>query len=199
MKTVHFVFDFASPNSYLVYKVLPNILEKLNSKLIYTPCLLGGIFKLTNNQSPMSAFAHVLGKNNYEDLEFERFIEANQIKTYVENPYFPVNTLIMMRGAIVAQNEGYLEEYVKVGFHHMWETPKKMSDPEIYKKAMSSSGLNGSDLLEKSQIQDVKDRLMENTKQAVEKGAFGTPTFFVQDQMFYGKERLHQIEKLLSD
>lgn len=105
----------------------------------------------------------------------------------------------MMRGAIVAQNEGYLEEYVKVGFHHMWETPKKMSDPEIYKKAMSSSGFNGSDLLEKSQIQDVKDRLMENTKQAVEKGAFGTPTFFVQDQIFYGKERLHQIEKLLSD
>lgn len=198
MKIVNFIFDFASPNTYLVHKVFPEIEMRTDSKLNYIPCLLGGIFKQTNNQAPMNTFADVIGKNAYEHLELLRFIEEHKITTFKKNPYFPVNTLILMRGAIVAQNEGNLQNYVEAGFHHMWESPKNMADPDIYLKAMSSSGFDGLDLLEKMQSKEVKEKLILNTSKAVKKGAFGMPTFFVEDQMFYGKERLAQIEKIVS-
>ena len=199
MKIVDFIFDFASPNTYLVHKIFPEIEKRTNSKLNYIPCLLGGIFKQTNNQAPMNAFADVLGKNAYENLELIRFIEEHKIITFKKNPYFPVNTLILMRGAIVAQNEGNLKNYIEAGFHHMWESPKNMGDPEIYLQAMSNSGFDGLDLLEKMQSKEVKEKLISNTNKAVKKGTFGMPTFFVGDKIFYGKERLAQIEKILSD
>jgi 2-hydroxychromene-2-carboxylate isomerase len=199
MKLVDFIFDFASPNTYLVHKVFPEIEMRTDSKLNYIPCLLGGIFKQTNNQAPMNAFADVLGKNAYENLELVRFIEEHKITTFKTNPYFPVNTLILMRGAIVAQNEGNLQKYVEAGFHHMWESPKNMGDPDVYLQAMSNSGFDGLDLLEKMQSKEVKEKLILNTSEAVKKGTFGMPTFFVGDQMFYGKERLMQIEKIVSD
>ena len=199
MKIVDFIFDFASPNTYLVHKVFPEIEMRTDSKLNYIPCLLGGIFKQTNNQAPMNAFADVLGKNAYENLELVRFIEEHKITTFKTNPYFPVNTLILMRGAIVAQNEGNLKNYIEAGFHHMWESPKNMGDPDVYLQAMSNSGFDGLDLLEKMQSKEVKEKLILNTSEAVKKGTFGMPTFFVEGQMFYGKERLMQIEKIVSD
>ena len=147
----------------------------------------------------MEAFANVLGKSDYENLELKRFIEKHKIKNYKPNPFFPVNTLLLMRGAIVAQQENWLNNYVEAGFHHMWEDPKNMGDEEIFKNAMLSSGFNISDLLKKIQTNEVKQQLITNTKRAVEKGVFGVPTFFLGNQMFFGKERLMQIEAILSD
>ena len=199
MKTLDFIFDFGSPNAYLVHKVLPEFKLVNNLRINYVPCLLGGIFKQTNNRSPMEAFANVLGKSDYENLELKRFIEKHKIKNYKPNPFFPVNTLLLMRGAIVAQQENWLNNYVDAGFHHMWEDPKNMGDQEVYKNAMLSSGFNISDLLKKIQTNEVKEHLITNTKRAVEKGVFGVPTFFLGNQMFFGKERLMQIESSLSD
>ena len=199
MKTLDFIFDFGSPNAYLVHKVLPKFRLVNNLRINYVPCLLGGIFKQTNNRSPMEAFANVLGKSDYENLELKRFIEKHKIKNYKPNPFFPVNTLLLMRGAIVAQQENWLNNYVDAGFHHMWEDPKNMGDQEVYKNAMLSSGFNISDLLKKIQTNEVKEHLITNTKRAVEKGVFGVPTFFLGNQMFFGKERLMQIESTLSD
>ena len=197
--TLDFIFDFGSPNAYLVHKVLPEFKLVNNLRINYVPCLLGGIFKQTNNRSPMEAFANVLGKSDYENLELKRFIEKHKIKNYKPNPFFPVNTLLLMRGAIVAQQENWLNNYVEAGFHHMWEDPKNMGDEEIFKNAMLSSGFNISDLLKKIQANEVKQQLITNTKRAVEKGVFGVPTFFLGNQMFFGKERLMQIEAILSD
>ena len=199
MKTLDFIFDFGSPNAYLVHKVLPKFRLVNNIRINYVPCLLGGIFKQTNNRSPMEAFANVLGKSDYENLELKRFIEKHKIKNYKPNPFFPVNTLLLMRGAIVAQQENWLINYVEAGFHHMWEDPKNMGDEEIFKNAMLSSGFNISDLVKKIQANEVKQQLITNTKRAVEKGVFGVPTFFLGNQMFFGKERLMQIEAILSD
>ena len=199
MKTLDFIFDFGSPNAYLVHKVLPKFRLVNNIRINYVPCLLGGIFKQTNNRSPMEAFANVLGKSDYENLELKRFIEKHKIKNYKPNPFFPVNTLLLMRGAIVAQQENWLINYVEAGFHHMWEDPKNMGDEEIFKNAMLSSGFNISDLVKKIQANEVKQQLITNTKRAVEKGVFGVPTFFLGNQMFFGKERLMQIESTLSD
>ena len=199
MKTLDFIFDFGSPNAYLVHKVLPEFKLVNNLRINYVPCLLGGIFKQTNNRSPMEAFANVLGKSDYENLELKRFIEKHKIKNYKPNPFFPVNTLLLMRGAIVAQQENWLNNYVDAGFHHMWEDPKNMGDQEVYKNAMLSSGFNISDLLKTIQTNEVKEHLITNTKRAVEKGVFGVPTFFLGNQMFFGKERLIQIESTLSD
>ena len=199
MKTLDFIFDFGSPNAYLVHKVLPKFRLVNNIRINYVPCLLGGIFKQTNNRSPMEAFANVLGKSDYENLELKRFIEKHKIKNYMPNPFFPVNTLLLMRGAIVAQQENWLNNYIEAGFHHMWEDPKNMGNEEVFKNAMLSSGFNISDLLKKIQANEVKEQLITNTKRAVEKGVFGVPTFFLGNQMFFGKERLMQIEAILSD
>ena len=199
MKTLDFIFDFGSPNAYLVHKVLPEFKLVNNIHINYMPCLLGGIFKQTNNRSPMEAFTNILGKSDYENLEMKRFIEKHKINNYNPNPFFPVNTLTLMRGAIVAHRENWLDKYIEAGFHHMWENPKNMGDPEVYKNAMLSSGFNSSDLLNKIQTNEVKEQLITNTRRAVEKGVFGVPTFFLEDQMFFGKERLMQIEAILTD
>jgi 2-hydroxychromene-2-carboxylate isomerase len=197
-KTLDFIFDFASPNAYFVYKALPPILERTNAQLNVIPCLLGGLFKATGNQAPMLAFQGVRGKLEYDQLEIRRFVEKHALHHFKLNPHFPVNTLLLMRGAIAAQNSGQLEEYIEAGLSSMWEQELKMDEPEVFVQAMTAAGLDGQALLESTQDPAVKAKLMENTAAAVERGAFGIPTFYVGDEMFFGKERLQQIEEELS-
>ena len=197
-KTLDLIFDFGSPNAYFVYKALPPILERTNTRLNVIPCLLGGLFKATGNQPPMLAFQGVQGKLEYDQLEIRRFIEKHGLHDFKFNPHFPVNTLLLMRGAIAAHSNGQLEEYIEAGLSSMWERELKMDDPEVFVQAMTDAGLNGQALLESTQDPEVKARLMENTAAAVERGAFGIPTFYVGDEMFFGKERLQQIEEELS-
>ena len=197
-KTLEFIFDFGSPNAYYAYKALPPILERTGAELKLVPCLLGGIFKSTGNQAPMMAFGNIKGKLEYDRIEIQRFITKHNLTDFRFNPNFPVNTLILMRAAIVAELDGRLTEYVEAGLKHMWEDGLKMDDPDVFVKAMTESGFDGAALLERTQDPDVKAKLVENTAAAVERGSFGIPTFYVGEEMFFGKERLGQIEEELA-
>jgi 2-hydroxychromene-2-carboxylate isomerase len=193
-----FMFDFGSPNAFLSHEAIPAIEKRTGAKFEYVPILLGGIFKATNNKSPAETLAGVKNKREFHALETERFIKRFHVKPYVWNPFFPVNTLNLMRAAVAAQLEGVFEKYVEAAFHHMWVEPKKMDDPEVAAKALTASGLEGAKLLARAQEPEVKARLIENTQAAVERGAFGSPTFFVGKEMFFGKEQLREVEEMLS-
>ena len=193
-----FMFDFGSPNAYLSHEAIPAIEKRSGAKFEYVPILLGGIFKSTNNKSPAETLAGVKNKREFHALETERFVKRFQVQPYVWNPFFPVNTLNLMRAAVAAQLEGVFEKYVEAAFHHMWREPKKMDDPEVAAKALSSSGLDGAKLLARAQEPEVKAKLLENTQSAVERGAFGSPTFFVGKEMFFGKEQLREVEEMVS-
>jgi 2-hydroxychromene-2-carboxylate isomerase len=193
-----FMFDFGSPNAFLSHEAIPAIEKRTNVKFEYVPVLLGGIFKATNNKSPAESLAGIKNKPAFHVLETERFVKRFGVKPYVMNPFFPVNTLNLMRAAIAAQLEGVYEKYIDAAFHHMWAEPKKMDDPEVAMKALTASGLDATKLLARSQDADVKAKLIENTQNAVERGAFGSPTFFVGKEMFFGKEQLREVEELVS-
>ena len=194
---VEFLFDFASPNAYLSYHVLREVAERQRVELVLTPVLLGGLFKLTNNQAPMLAFGEVKGKLEYDMLETQRFIEAHGLNKFVFNPHFPINTITLMRGFIAAQKMGVVEQYVEANLSAMWEQGLNMGDPEVAAGVWQSAGLDAAGLAEAIQTQPVKDALLQNTQQAADRGAFGVPTFFVGDEMFFGKERIIQIEQML--
>jgi 2-hydroxychromene-2-carboxylate isomerase len=193
-----FMFDFGSPNAFLSHEAIPAIEKRIGVKFEYVPVLLGGIFKATNNKSPAETLAGIKNKREFHELETERFVKRFHVKPYTWNPFFPVNTLNLMRAAIAAQLEGVFEKYVDAAFHHMWLEPKKMDDPEVAAKALTTSGLDGAKLLTRAQDAEVKARLIANTQDAVERGAFGSPTFFVGKEMFFGKEQLREVEEMVS-
>jgi 2-hydroxychromene-2-carboxylate isomerase len=193
---VEFLFDFGSPNAFLAYRVVPEIERRTGAVFDYVPVLLGGIFKATGNQSPVQAFAHVKGKLDYERLEFARFMRRHGIADFKFNPFFPVNTLSLMRMAVAAQNEGMLAPYMEAAFRHMWVEPKKMDDAEVIRGALAQSDLDPA-LLERAQAPEAKAKLIANTEAAVARGMFGAPTFFVGDEMFFGKDKLRDVEEAL--
>ena len=193
-----FMFDFGSPNAFLSHEAIPAIETRIGVKFEYVPVLLGGIFKATNNKSPAETLAGIKNKREFHGLETERFVARFHVKPYTWNPFFPVNTLHLMRAAIAAQFEGVFEKYVEAAFHHMWVEPKKMDDPEVALKALTASGLDAATLFARAQQGDVKAKLIENMQSAVERGAFGSPTFFVGKEMFFGKEQLREVEELVS-
>ena len=192
-----FLFDFGSPNAFLSHEAIPAIEQRTGVKFEYVPVLLGGIFKATNNKSPAETLAGVKNKREFHAIETERFIKRFGVKPYTWNPFFPVNTLNLMRAAVAAQMEGVYERYIEAAFRHMWVEPKKMDDPEVAAKALAASGLDAAKLLARSQDADVKAKLIENTQAAVERGAFGSPTFFVGREMFFGKEQLREVEEMV--
>lgn len=191
---VEFLFDFGSPNAYLSHKVIPDIETRTGAKFEYVPVLLGGIFKLTNNKPPMIAFGDVKGKLAYEQRETQRFIARHNITAYNFNPHFPVNTLALMRLAAAAREIGVLMPYVDAAFHHMWEAPRKMDDSDVIRTALRESGLDADALIALSQTPQVKQRLMADTEAAVARGVFGSPSFFVGGELFFGKDRLREVE-----
>jgi 2-hydroxychromene-2-carboxylate isomerase len=197
-KTVDFIFDFASPNAYLVHKVVPEIEARTGASFNYIPCLLGGIFKATGNQAPMIAFGGIKNKPDYDALEMQRFIARHQLTDFTMNPHFPVMTLMAMRGALVAERDGYLPAYIDAMVKAMWEDEVKLDDPDALHKAYSDAGFDADKIMADMSDDAIKAKLMENTTAAVERGAFGVPTFFVGDEIFFGKERLGQIEELLA-
>ena len=191
---VEFQFDFGSPNAYLAEKVLPSIEKRTGVKFEYVPVLLGGIYKATNNMSPFDSLRGIKNKPEYQALETERFIRRHNITGFKPNPFFPVNTLMLMRGAVAAQFENVFEPYFRAAYHHMWEEPKKMDDVETFRKAFIASGVDIDKLIARAQQDDVKKKLIEVTTDAVNRGAFGSPTFFVGTEMFFGKDQLRDVE-----
>jgi len=192
--TIEFIFDFASPNAYLAYRALPGVLARTGATLALTPCLLGGIFKATGNQAPMLAFAGVRGKLAYEALEMRRFAARHGLHKFRMNPHFPLNSLLMMRG-LIAAGPACEPAYVEAVLSAMWEDGLPMADPETISRVLSAAGLDGEAILAGAQSDSVKQTLARNTQGAIDRGAFGIPTFFVDGEMFYGKERLPQIEE----
>jgi 2-hydroxychromene-2-carboxylate isomerase len=196
-KTVDFIFDFASPNAYFVHKLVPQIEARTGATFTYIPCLLGGIFKATGNQAPMIAFGDIKNKPEYEALEMQRFIAKHELTDFKMNPHFPVMTLMLVRCALVAERDGYLMDYVDAMVKAMWEQELKLDDPEVLHKALADAGFDADKIMTDMGDDAIKAKLMENTNAAVERGAFGIPTFFVGDEIFFGKERLGQVEEML--
>ena len=196
-KNLEFLFDFGGPNSYLAHKSLPAICARTGAELVYVPILLRGLFKLTNNQAPMMRYAETPAKQNYEMLEFDRFVKAHALP-FKMNPRFPINSLYLMRGAVAAQRLGCFALYVDTVMAAMWEDGRDMGYPEIVRQVLDRAGLNSAALLALADDPDVKAELMANTEAAATRGAFGVPTFFVGEEMFWGKERLGQVEAVLT-
>lgn len=189
-----FYFDFGSPNAYLAHRVLPGIEARTGARFRYVPVLLGGLFKLSGNQAPMLAFANVPNKLAYERREIERFIARHGLTAFRMNPHFPVNTLALMRGAVAAEGGGVFEPYVEAMFRFMWEEPRKLDDRDVLAETLGDAGLPAERLLSRAQEQEVKDRLAANTQAAYERGAFGIPSFLVGDELYFGKDRLRDVE-----
>lgn len=197
-KTLTFLFDFASPNCWCAYRALPPLLQRTGARLDVEPVLLGGIFKATGNLSPVAAFAHVKGKLDYERLEMRRFIARHGLTQFRMNTHFPVNTLMLMRGFLAAREAGQGDAYLEAGLQGLWEEDLDLADPAVLAARLDRAGLDGAALLIRAQAPEIKAALAEATEKAVARGVFGLPTFFVGDEMFFGKERLGQVEEELS-
>jgi 2-hydroxychromene-2-carboxylate isomerase len=192
---VEFQFDFGSPNAYLAELAIPSIERRTGVKFEYVPVLLGGIYKATGNMSPADSLRGIKNKPEYQALEIQRFVRRHNITSFRLNPFFPVNTLMLMRGVVAAQFEGMFEPYFRAAYHHMWEEPKKMDDLEVFRAAFKSSGIDIDRLIARAQQDDVKKRLIDLTTDAVNRGVFGSPTFFVGKEMFFGKDQLRDVEE----
>jgi 2-hydroxychromene-2-carboxylate isomerase len=193
--SVQFLFDFGSPNAYFCHKVIPQVEARTGVKFEYVPILLGGLFKITGNRSPAEAFAGIVNKQAYNKLEVDRFVAKHGLAKYRFNPHFPVNTLKIMRGAVAAQALGCFERYVDAMYAAMWEQQRNMSDDAQIADVLGAAGLDAQAIADKSQDPDVKARLLANTESAAERGAFGSPTFFVGNEIWFGKEHLRDVEE----
>ena len=190
-----FHYDFGSPNSYFCHRVIPQIEERTGVRFRYVPILLGGVFKATNNRSPMEQFAEVKNKKEYFAKETERFLQEHKLDKYVRNPHFPVNTLHIMRGACYAAGKEFEQKYIEIIYQSMWENGLKMDEPATIKTVLTEQGLPADEIISGSQESATKQLLMDSTSYSVERGNFGSPTFFVGQEMFFGKDRLEQVEK----
>ncbi len=192
-----FYFDFGSLNAYLAWRLLPGIEQRTGARFEQVPVLLGGIFKATGNRSPVDAYAGIPAKLAYEFREIDRFVARHGIDEFHMNPHFPVNTLMLMRGAVAAEAMELQEAYVAAIFHFMWENPRKLDDPEVLEEALEEAGLPAEELIELAGDQNVKDELIANTREAVEQGVFGLPSFIVGGELFFGKDRLRDVEEAI--
>jgi 2-hydroxychromene-2-carboxylate isomerase len=190
-----FHFDFGSPNAYLAHLVLPAIEKRTGVPFEYVPVLLGGVFKATGNVSPAVSLQGIKNKGEYSALETQRFVRKHGIARYARNPFFPVNTLQIMRGAVAAKRLGCFARYVDEVYGHMWAEPKKMDDPDVIRAALLESALPADELLALASDPSVKRELLANTERSVARGTFGSPSFYVGGELFFGKDRLREVEE----
>tara|TARA_X000000368_G_scaffold178554_2_gene140918 strand:+ start:627 stop:1214 length:588 start_codon:yes stop_codon:yes gene_type:complete len=194
VKNIEFHFDFGSPTAYLAFTQLKIIAERNKTVIEYYPILLGGVFKATGNNPPAS----VPAKGQYMMTDLQRYADKYGVP-YERNPFFPVNTLSLMRGAISYQDEGDFIKYIEVMFKNMWIEPKNLNDEDVLKKVLIENNFDFDDFIKRITDQNVKNRLISNTENAVKKGAFGAPTIFVGDQMFFGQDRMEFVEEYLNN
>ena len=195
---VEFHFDFGSPNAYLAHKVIPTIEARTGVKFEYVPVLIGGVFKATNNKPPMVALAGIKNKPEYNALETERFKHKHGIDSFKFNPHFPINTLSIMRGAVYAIANGFGKDYIDAVYRCMWENELNMADAEVMQIAFTDAGLSAAEIIAGTAAPAVKQQLIDNTNTSVARGNFGSPTFFVGDEMFFGKDRLRDVEEQIA-
>ncbi len=185
-----FYFDFGSPASYLAYKRLRQLESKYDLTVHWLPMLLGGVFKATGNVSPVT----VAAKGNYMvNQDFPRFAKRYSVPMEF-NPHFPINTLNLMRGAVAAQEEGVFDRYADAVFDAMWQEQLDLGQVDVVVKTLQNAGLDALALLELTQSDAIKQTLIANTNQAIDRGVFGAPTMFVGDEMYFGQDRFDFIE-----
>ena len=195
---VDFIFDIASPNAYFCHQLIPSFENRTGVKFNYIPCLLGGIMKLSGNQPPFVAYADVKNKNDYQMIEIARFIKQHKLIKYKFNSSFPMNTVQVQRGALAAQELGVFDEYVAIMLKAMWEEDKNLSDLDVLQSTMNENNLDAEAIIKIVTSQECKDKLIANTSDAVNRGAFGVPTFFLNDEIFFGKDHLYQLEEFIN-
>ena len=193
VKNIEFYFDFGSPTAYLAYTQLQLIAERQKTNLIYCPILLGGVFKATGNNPPAS----VPAKGKYMMADLQRYADKYKVP-YKRNPHFPVNTLSLMRGAVSYQEDGDFLKYVNVIFQNMWVNPKNLNDHEVLEKVLMENNFDIDDFMKRISDQNIKNKLISNTENAVKKGAFGAPTIFIGDEMFFGQDRMEFVENSIN-
>jgi len=196
-REIEFVYDFGSPNAYLAWKVLPDIADRRGAGLISTPILLGGLFRLTGNRSPNETFAGVKNKLEYEQLDIDRFVAKHHLDAFRHNPHFPVNTLVLMRGAVAAAALGIADAYQAAIFAGMWENGQKLDDERVFDSVLDAAGLPVAELSQLCRSPEIKQQLIDNTQKAFDRGAFGAPSFFIGNDLYFGKDRLREIEEAL--
>jgi 2-hydroxychromene-2-carboxylate isomerase len=187
---IEFFLDVGSPTTYLAWTQMPGLAKRTGSQIIYRPMLLGGVFKATGNASPVTIPAK--GANLMRDIE--RYAEHYGV-TYRANPYFPLNTLNLMRGAASCKPGVELERYLGVIFSAIWEQERNLGDPMILREVLGNAGIDADDIFARIQTAEVKQALVDTTEEAIRRGVFGAPTFFVGDEMFFGQDRLAMVEK----
>ena len=189
-KQVEFFFDVGSPASYLAWTQIRQLAERQGAEVVFQPMLLGGVFKATGNSSP----ATVPAKGNYTRVDFQRFAKRYAVP-FAHNPFFPINTMQLMRGAAAYLGTEQFLPYVDAVFQAMWVDGKDMGNPEVVAEVLGGKGFDLAELMQKINDPEVKDRLRQITEQAIERGVFGAPTFFVGDEMFFGQDRLDFVEE----
>ncbi|MDY7098610.1 MAG: 2-hydroxychromene-2-carboxylate isomerase [Pseudomonadota bacterium] len=202
-KRIELIFDFVSPNAYMIWWPLRDLVKRTGAELDVTPVFLGGMHRLTGNAPPMIRNKDVKGKVEYDMLEIQRFIAKHQLTKYRLHPQFPFNSITLQRLLYAADQDGRGVQFVEALLPAIWEDSVDFTDAEAMGAVITNAGLDAADLFARIQTNEVKQGLVANTDHAVERGAFGIPTMFVgpkegKTEMFFGKERLAQIEEELS-
>ena len=193
-KTVEFFYDFGSPTVYLAATQLPDIAASVGAAIDWRPMLLGGVFKSTGNQSPVVVPAKAAYMNN----DLKRFAKRYGVP-FRFNPHFPINTLALMRGAVAYQDDVVVSStYRDAIFMAIWVEARNLNEPDVIGQVLSDAGLDPAELMNRIGQQTVKDQLIANTEEAVNRGVFGAPTFFVGEQMFFGQDRLDFVAEAIS-
>ena len=197
-RTVEFILDLAAPNGYLAWYPLKEIAARTGAELVVTPVFLGGMHKMTGNSPPMMRDADVKGKVPYAALEFQRFLDRHEMDRFKIHPALPFNSIMLQRILCAAENQAEMQALVDALQPAVWERNIDCSDAGAVRSVLEDAGFDADRLLAATQDPDVKQLLAGNTEHAVERGAFGIPTFFIGDEMWFGKERLGQIEEFLT-
>lgn len=192
-KQIEFFFDVGSPATYLAWTQLPALAARHDADLVYRPMLLGGVFQATGNQSP----ATIAAKGAYTRDDFQRFARCYGV-TLNHNPYFPINTLQLMRGAEALHGTDQFDVYLGAVFQAIWVDEQDMNQPDVVGRVLAAAGLDPAALMEQLGDPEVKQRLKETTEEAVRRGVFGAPTMFVDGEMFFGQDRLQFVEEKLA-
>jgi 2-hydroxychromene-2-carboxylate isomerase len=198
MTQIEFLYDVVSPNAFLVHKVLPALAARHGASVVPVPVLLGGVFKATGNQPPIVSYRDVSGKLAYQRTEIQRFIRRHGL-TFHMNPHFPMQTVAAMRGAIHAHGKPWEAEYIDAVFDAVWVHGQKLDDEEVLLSVIDDAGLPRNEIAEAIHSDAVKTALRDATDTAVARGVFGTPTMFLGDDMFFGKDSLDDLAWMLTE
>lgn len=196
-KTIEMIFDLVSPNGYLAWFPLKDIVARHDAELTITPVFLGGMHRLTGNEPPMIRDAHIKGKNEYAALEIQRFIKKHELTRFRLNPKFPFNSITLQRLLLVAQEDDREHAFINLMLSKVWEEGLDAANADAIAEVLNGAAFDAEEMFARTQATQIKQKLIDNTENAVERGVFGIPSFFVDGEMFFGKDRLAQVEEQL--